>query len=95
MLLVSVSCVMVDSYQQRHHFLLVVNAPVAKSADAPNSKLGSLCGMWVRVPPGVPQPPCFGSIKSKAMVVLLYLVHTNAVGVDASIFFLWSGLLRL
>ncbi len=75
--------------------LVMIDAPVAKSADAPNSKLGSLRGMRVRVPPGVPQPPCFGSMKSKAMVVLLYLVHTNAVGVDASIFFLWSGLLWL
>lgn len=95
MLLVSVSCAMVDSYQQRHHFLLVSNAPVAKSADAPNSKLGSLweCGFESRQ--GYHNHHILDKRNPRIWWFLLYLVHANTGGVDTSTFFLWSGLLWL
>lgn len=94
MLLVSVSCAMVDSYQQRHQFLMVLNdAPVAKSADAPNSKLGSLweCGFESRQ--GYHNHYILDKRNPRLWWFLLYLVHVGASGVDVSTFLLWSGLL--
>lgn len=59
----------------------MIDAPVAKSANAPNSKLGSLRGMRVRVPPGVLHATILWMHEVQGYgAVFLFLAYSNVEG---------------